>query len=240
MIELDPDEFAPRGRPPRYDEREDFDDEFRSRWPPAEVFRHALYLPAVAHIVIGVVCLCGAQVAAGAVAYHLKPGQPVFRVLLVLLISLGGGGLFAVVIAGGIGMLRLRNRPLALKAAFIVTGLSIAGLYGILFYPFGIWALILLYGPAARTHFDRAGESPDTDAAARPRGAPPLAYVLVLVGCIGVPVSVVTGGAILWDAYTVGNWSTSEAVWYVGLTLAGACLCALLAVRGLYLKWAAR
>ena len=71
--------------------------------------------------------------------------------------------LFSLVIVGGANMLRLRRRGLALFAAYVVTGLSLAGPYGIFFYPFGIWGLVVLYRPDVREQFGRRPPRDDSD-----------------------------------------------------------------------------
>src|SRR5207249_4817940 len=95
---------------------------------------------------------------AGIFVEHFGEGSDLEDYLLVaglLMLVFVGGGLFGLVVAGGVSMLRLRGHRTALFAAYIVTGLSIAGCYAILFYPFGIWALILLYRPDVRQEFGR-------------------------------------------------------------------------------------
>ena len=52
-------------------------------------------------------------------------------------------------------MLRLRRWGLATTAAYGVAGLSLGGCYAILFYPFRIWALIVLYQQDVREQFRR-------------------------------------------------------------------------------------
>ena len=74
---------------------------------------------------------------------------------LALLGLLVATALFVVVIAGGLSMVKLRRWGLAATAAYVVAGLSLAGCYGILFYPFGIWALIVLYQADVRAQFRR-------------------------------------------------------------------------------------
>ena len=60
MIEHDPDEFAPRGRPDRYDDaRDDYDDDFGADRTPLGRARRKVLVPAIALIVTGVVGICG-------------------------------------------------------------------------------------------------------------------------------------------------------------------------------------
>ena len=77
--------------------------------------------------------------------------------LLLLFLCLIGLGLtlFVLVIVGGVCLSKLRRWGLAATAAYIVAGLSLSGCYGILFYPFGIWALVVLYQPDVQAQFRR-------------------------------------------------------------------------------------
>jgi hypothetical protein len=146
-----------RRRPTYNDLRDDYDDAFIST--PASIACERLFVPAVAFLVIGVLGILGMFIGAVvAILDFLRSGQGDER--LIILFILGwliclGLFLFGLVVAGGVCMMRLRRYRLALVAAFVVTGLSIAGLYGILFYPFGIWALILLFRPDIRQEFRR-------------------------------------------------------------------------------------
>jgi heme/copper-type cytochrome/quinol oxidase subunit 1 len=150
----------PEDRPGAYhDIRDDFDDEFRRAKSPREVARRRLFVPGVAFLVIGVLLSLGLFVgAAAALIDYLQSRRSDERlVILIFVIWILGFGLplVATVIAGGVCLLRLQRYRLALAAASIVTGLSLAGPYGIFFYPFGIWALILLFRPDVRQEFRR-------------------------------------------------------------------------------------
>jgi len=147
--------------PPRayHDIRDDYDDEFGRALSPREVARRRLLVPGVAFLVIGVLCILGALVGAVAVVIEFvttaqHPGEYLVMAFFLGLLFVGAC-LFALVFAGGLCLLRLERYRLGLAAAFIVTGLSLAGCYGILFFPFGIWALILLYQPSVREEFRR-------------------------------------------------------------------------------------
>jgi hypothetical protein len=144
-------------RPVYNDLRDDYDDEFGQSLSPREDARRRLIVPAVAFLVIGVLGILGALAGTVAVVVEVvtrnSPRLPGLVIFLWLLLT--GACLFALVLAGGVCMMRLRRRGLALTASYIVTGLSLAGPYGILFYPFGIWALILLYRPDVREEFLR-------------------------------------------------------------------------------------
>ncbi|MBO0696819.1 MAG: hypothetical protein J2P46_00355 [Zavarzinella sp.] len=150
----------PSERPGVYhDIRDDYDDEFGRGQSPREVARRRLFGPAVAFVVIGVVCVLGALVGIVAVVNDFMstlpgPAHGPQTVLFLGLLFLGAC-LFLLVICGGICLVSLRRYRLCLVSAYIVTGLSLAGPYGILFFPFGIWALILLYRPDVREEFRR-------------------------------------------------------------------------------------
>lgn len=159
------------GIPPRayHDVRDDYDDEFGRALSPRELARRRLLPPAVAFLVIGVLGILGMiATAVGVVAEFVTTAQEDVEFVIMavyLLLTLVGGLLFAMAFAGGLAMLGLQRYRLALAAAFFVTGLSLAGCYGILFYPFGIWALILLYRSEVRAQFQTAARAgpPVTD-----------------------------------------------------------------------------
>ena len=153
-------EFA-RRRPAFGDLRDDYDDDFQSRWTPFEIARRRVHGPAFAFIPIGVLGLLGMLVAEIAlIDVNLDRAvagntHPLVNFLIGTFFVLAGAVLFSLVTVGGANMLHLRRRGLALFAAYVVTSLSLAGPYGILFYPFGIWGLIVLYRPDVRDQFRR-------------------------------------------------------------------------------------
>src|SRR6478672_7564415 len=134
--------------PPRayHDIRDDYDDEFGRALSPREVARRRLLVPGVALVVIGVLLILGVlALAVGVFVENFGRGSEFgdyFLIALLVLMLAFGSGLFGLVVAGGLAMLRLRAHWLALFAAYVVTGLAVAGCYAILFFPFGIWALI--------------------------------------------------------------------------------------------------
>jgi hypothetical protein len=159
VTDRDPDEFTPRGRASRYDDaRDDYDDDFAVVRTPLQMVRRKVVGPAVAFIPIGVLGIVGTLLGALAAILEfttLRRPPPVFLQAFTLALLLLGTCLFAIVLVGGIQFLHFRRRWLVLTAAYIVTGLSLAGCYGILFYPFGIWALVGLYQPDVREQFRR-------------------------------------------------------------------------------------
>jgi hypothetical protein len=166
-VEREPyDEPAHLQRRPVYNDlRDDYDDEFGGDRTPLGIARRRVQAPAIAFILIGILGIGGVLIGAGVAVVDFlesrqRPGE-IIQVLFLLAACGLGLGLLGVVIAGGLCMKSLRRRGLALAAAYIVTGLSIAGCYGILFYPFGIWALILLYQPQVRDVFRRPPDPVD-------------------------------------------------------------------------------
>ena len=152
-------EFAER-RPTFDDLRADYDDDYGRSRTPFELARARLFIPALAHIVIGSMGVLGGLIAAGATLFsYFEDGLDDWDEVVELIgfeVLIGLGALvFVLVIAGGTSMLLLRRRWLCQFAAYVVTGLSLAGCYAILFYPFGIWALVVLYRPDVREHFGR-------------------------------------------------------------------------------------
>jgi hypothetical protein len=153
------------GRPPverplgaEYDVRDDYDDEFRRALSPREVVRRRVFVPGVAFVAIGVLLTLGLFVGAAAgvidwIQSGSRSGEWLY-ILAFLFWALGFGlPVFAFVIVGGLCLIHLRRYRLALTTAYIVTGLAVAGFWAILFFPFGIWALILLYQPGVRQEF---------------------------------------------------------------------------------------
>jgi len=207
------------------DQRDDFDDEFGRIRTPAEIAKSKLRVPAIMHIVAASVCILGAIIGAIAIvvdAYDRGYGDEAdltIGVLLALLTLISGGALFGTVLAGGIYMFKLRRRRIALVAAFIVTGLSLAGPYGILFYPFGIWALILLYSENIKSVFG----TPSTLTTPRPPSEPKPALskrMLLVTGEIGLPIMLFIFAMTAWDAYVYPRyWTNSEIFWTLGITL---------------------
>ena len=148
-------------RPTFHDIRDDFDDSFGRPLTPRDVAKRIVLVPAIAFIPIGALGIVGMIVAEVALAFETLnralngSTQHLFNLILGTVGVLLAMVLFGMVIAGGIAMMSLRRRWLALFAAYVVAGLSVGGCYGILFYPFGIWGLIVLYRPDVRRAFYR-------------------------------------------------------------------------------------
>jgi hypothetical protein len=144
-------------RRPRFgDIRDDFDDDFGRVRSPREIVRRLLVVPGVAHVVIGVYGILGLLALSGrAFVAYLDDNWGLDELVPMEAIVFVGMCLLALATAGGASMLRLRRRRLALFGAYAVATLSLAGAYAILFYPFGIWGLIVLYRPDVRREFDR-------------------------------------------------------------------------------------
>jgi len=152
------DDHGPPRRAPNYNDlRDDYDDQMIRT--PASIARERVFVPAIAFVVIGILGILGTLIGmAAAVVDFFDSRQRDDNVLLFLFqlwIVCVGLCLFTLVIAGGLCMMRLRRYGLALTAAFVVTGLSLAGAFAIFFFPFGIWGLILLFRPDIGQEFGR-------------------------------------------------------------------------------------
>lgn len=141
------------------DIRDDYDDEFgrkvRPPVPPGRLVRG----PAIAFLIIGPLMLIGLLIVEGILFSEWLERPWLSGHLSIFLagtfgVLLGGVGFIAVIVAG-MDMLQLRRRWLALVAAYVVTATALAGVYAVLFFPFGIWALVVLYRPDVREAFDR-------------------------------------------------------------------------------------
>lgn len=153
-------------QPTYNDLRDDFDDDFGLVRTPWEIARRKLYGPAIAFIILGLFGIVGVVIGAVAIVISQQAGASTsderLAIMIVCLALMAlGACLFVVVLIAGINMLRLQHRGLALAAAYIVTGLSIAGLYAIIFFPFGIWAMVVLYQPDVRMEYQRPGTAKD-------------------------------------------------------------------------------
>jgi hypothetical protein len=152
----------PVRRPIYDDQRDDYDDDSARRWTPWERARRLVRGPAIAFVVIGPLGIIGLVIGLAALlaenldrALAGRRGAR-FELLIGAPLILLGMVLFSLVIAGGVSLLQMRRRWLGLVAAYVVTGLSIGGPYGICFSPFGIWGLVVLYRPDVREQFRRA------------------------------------------------------------------------------------
>lgn len=227
----------PRGR--FGDIRDDYDDDFGKVRTPADIARRKLLLPAIVTMVLATLAMVAALMGSAAViANTIEEAEDELDVIggvFLVLIILFGGCLFGLVFAGGLGMLRLERRGHALAAAYVVTGLSLAGPYGILFYPFGIWALVLLYHPTIKQEFDR------------PRSIPRKRFklgehsiALVVIGALVLSISLLIAAGIAWDAYTTNDWRESEVAFCMALCFAGFCLGAVSLFLGLHARRASK
>jgi hypothetical protein len=146
--------------------RDDYDDEFAIVRTPAEIARRRLFFPSVAFQVWAAGGIAGLIVGIFAAINDFSEDSPDDYQYVLFGAGLGmlalGIYLFAFVFVGGLAMRRLNRYPFARFAAFFMTALSIGGLYLVPLFPFGIWALIVLYGKKARLQFTGPGSpSPD-------------------------------------------------------------------------------
>ena len=204
----DPD---PAARPPtQSDWRADYDDDFGRVRTPRQNARRRLLLPGIDFILLGACVVAAAAVAAifVLIEYLEDAADPLTYLEMVgwLALTALGGSVGLVVLLGGIALLNLRRHRLALVAAYIVTSLSLASLYAILFYPFGIWALVLLHRTEVRQVFERP---PGED----PRQRPTPAWAFILVGGVGLVVLTLVLALIVWDTQVgFDHWEHWELV----------------------------
>jgi hypothetical protein len=156
------DDHGLAGRRPTFDDlRADYDDEFGQLSPSRESARRLVRIPAMAFIVSGPFFIFGLTIGEAALIYEnlgralAGRGNHVFSLLIGTAAVLLGLVASIMVIAGGLNMLRLRKRWLVLVAAYVTTATALMGCYAILFFPFGIWGLIVLYRPDVRREFAR-------------------------------------------------------------------------------------
>lgn len=147
-------------RQPFGDVRDDYDDEFGRIRSPYEIARRRVLIPAMGIVVTGSLGVAGSMVGAAALVVDdfdraLNSPAILARMLVGLFFILLGTALSVIVTIGGASMMRLQRRRLALLAAYVVTGLAVVGCYAIFFFPFGIWALVLLYQTEVRREFGR-------------------------------------------------------------------------------------
>jgi hypothetical protein len=147
-----PDAGRPAGM--YHDVRDDYDDEFAQAQSPTEIVRRRLFVPGVAFVAIGVLGILGSLAGALLIVVEFSRSDRLALLLLVALMWIAAS-LMLFVMLGGLCLLRVRRYRVALGAAYIVTGLALAGAYAIFFFPFGIWALVRLYQPDVRAAFDR-------------------------------------------------------------------------------------
>src|SRR4051812_28485629 len=218
-------ESEPVQGPTQADLRADYDDEFGRVRTPRQIARRRLLIPAIDFMILGVL---GLMYSLGAAIYVLydyigDAADPMEYLEMVGLLTLCGlgGALSTLIVVAADGMLRLRNHRVALIASYVVTSLSLGTIYAILFYPFGIWALVLLYKTEVRNEFDRVVDPSE------PKGIGPFfsfawlnriplgAWLLASV--LGILLMILVGIDIIWESYTKTYSSDSEMYWGIGL-----------------------
>src|SRR5688572_15039289 len=109
----EPDAGPPR--PTFGDVRDDYDDEFAIVRTPAEIARRRLFIPALAHMVLGAGSIVGLIIGAGAAIIDFSEGSPDDYQYVLFGAGLGllalGIYIFSFVIAGGLAMRRLNRYP---------------------------------------------------------------------------------------------------------------------------------
>lgn len=140
------------------DERADYDDDFGKTYTPREKAQRRVRIPAFAFMGIGLLGMVGTLVGIVAftvaqIDYGLRDEFEWLAYFVGCWCLLMGSGIFVAAFYAGRCLRRLQKYRFVLVTAYIVTGLSLGGCYAIPFYPFGIWALILLYHPDIRKEF---------------------------------------------------------------------------------------
>jgi hypothetical protein len=238
-------ESEPARGPTQADLRADYDDEFGRVRTPRQIARRRLLIPAIDFLFLGI---CGSLWSLGAAIYVIydyigDAADPMEYLEMVGLLTLCGlgGALSALIIVAGDGMLRLRRHRVALIAAYIVTSLSLASLYAILFYPFGIWALVLLYKTEVRNEFDRVVDPNEPKYIPRrvaggkraPRRDPPL--MLLAIGAFGLLFMLIVCFLMLRTADATGQWDDDAVFGPIVISLVGAIGFGLVLFRGIQL-----
>ncbi|HEX3149078.1 MAG TPA: hypothetical protein VHR66_13440 [Gemmataceae bacterium] len=243
-------ESEPSGRPNQADLRADYDDHFGRVRTPRQILRRRLLIPAIDFILLGI---CGIQASCfGALAATGELFDGFEGKANDLALSLGmaivfyplcgiGVGLSLLILIGGVGMLHLQHHRVALIAAYIVTGLSLASVFALPFFPFGIWALILLNKTEVRQEFARPSDPTEFVRVRRRREfprVPPLG--LLLIGGTGFACTFAAFVVILWDYFTDGQWQDAEFIWSVALAVIGMAVFTGLFLRGFIRRRLAR
>jgi hypothetical protein len=142
------------------DLRDDYDDDFGRVLTPYQEAQRRVRIPAIAFIVSGPLFIIGLIIGETALVLENLDraldgrGSHVFNLVMGTAAVLLGLVVAILVIVAGVNMLQLRRWGLALAAAYFMTATSLGWCYGIPFYPFGIWALVVLYRPDVRQEFD--------------------------------------------------------------------------------------
>ena len=88
--------------------------------------------------------------------------QRLFNLVIATIGVIAAMILFGMAIAGGVNMMQLRRRWLALFAAYVVVSLALIGFYFVLAVPFGVWGLVLLYRRDVRREFSPSKRTAST------------------------------------------------------------------------------
>jgi len=217
-----------------------------------ELARRKLRVPAIAFILFGVLGVLGGIIGCywtidGATTYGWRGYYSFYPAKLA--IFLGVTMVFLLIGVGGICLLKLRRYVLVVVAACLMSAWVASGFFGILFYPFGIWALILLFQPDVRRAYRRASASQGTfndirddydenfgrvrtpiERARRKLIGPAIAFMLIgVVGAIG---SLMGVAAITLEFYQTDDEELLVGLFFVVLALIGGALSVPIALGG--------
>src|SRR4051812_19330874 len=238
-------ESEPVQGPTQADLRADYDDEFGRVRTPRQIARRRLLIPAIDFMILGVL---GLMYSLGAAIYVLydyigDAADPMEYLEMVGLLTLCGlgGALSTLIVVAADGMLRLRNHRVALIASYVVTSLSLGTIYAILFYPFGIWALVLLYKTEVRNEFDRVPEPAEPKVDDRQvaggrrsrRGNRPI--LLLAIGAFGILFMLVICVFMIRSVNSTNHWDDEDVWGPIAFTLIGTLGFTLALLRGIQL-----
>ncbi|HEX3149079.1 MAG TPA: hypothetical protein VHR66_13445 [Gemmataceae bacterium] len=238
-------ESEPVHGPTPADLRADYDDEFGRIRTPRQIARRRLLIPAIDFLILGILVAMASLGSAIFVIYEYigDAADPLEYLEMVGLLTLCilGGALSALIIVAGDSMLRLRHHRVALIASYIVTSLSLASVYAILFYPFGIWALVLLYKTEVRGEFDKVVDPKEPQIIERrvpgskrsPRRNPPM--TLLAIGAFGLLFMLIVCFLMLRTADSTGAWDEDVVLGPIVICLVGAVGFGIVLVRGIQL-----
>jgi MFS family permease len=235
-------ESEPGGRPTQADLRADYDDNFGRVRTPRQILRRRLLIPAIDFIVLGGCGLGASMMAAAAVVAEVANAldaeldelvEPLGAAVLALPLCGIGIGLSVLAMVAGVRMTQLQNHRLALITAYVVTCFSVASVFAIPFFPFGIWALVLLNKTEVRAEFDRPFDPTEFVRRRQPRELPTISPpALMVIGGIGLTSMTAALVVVIRDYCTEAEWEDAEFIWFVAIVLVGMAVFTGLFVRG--------
>lgn len=147
----------PSPRPSYNDIRDDFDDTYGDDLTPRGRVRRKVLVPAIGIILTGffglVATFLAMRLAVLDYVEYPTSNERFYIMVFNLCWMPWFIPAFALVIAGGICLMRLRRYRFIKKVAYAVAGL---GLFAVPLYVFGVWALILLHNADVKREFEQS------------------------------------------------------------------------------------